>query len=326
MAPPDPADLMEQIIKATRVPDIIKQIPDYDGDTSSLHRWIINVDSVIQSFTDLNVQILPVWVNIIRSKIVGEADRALIATCAGPSWAEIKAKLIENFGDNRNLQTIMANIRMSMKNKSLQTYYLEANKLVADLSQNISLDPENQGHVPHIMRVVTHLVTAAFIDGMRNDYRQFVMARNPTSLVEANKAAVEWELASVRKSLSDAPKNFNNNKFPNSKPFNQKTVPSTSFQKPPNQNFQKNLLPFSQNVPTKFSNQNQNNQISENKDISMRTRRSNMSGISYQSNNVNNLEEEPELLEDSDETSNDEIFEENEELNFLLATADLNIT
>ena len=45
----------------------------------------------------------------------------------------------------------MSNIRMSMRNKSLEAYYLEASKLVADLSQNISLDPENKGHVPQIM-------------------------------------------------------------------------------------------------------------------------------------------------------------------------------
>lgn len=220
-------------INVAKIPDTIKTIPEYSGDTKSLKRWIDHVDTVLATFQQLDIPIFDIWVSVIRFRIIGVADHALNASGCPNNWAAIKTKLIENFGDKknlqmthasmkismgnknfnnyylettklktkitkhygdkRNLQTIFAAMRISIGNKNLNDYYLEATKLINDIEQIVSLDPIYDGYTPHVMRFANIMVTCAFIDGMPANLKSFVMAKGAKTLAEAKRFAEEWQ-------------------------------------------------------------------------------------------------------------------------------------
>jgi len=110
---------IQAALNAAKLPDSIKAIPEYSGDKISLLRWVTHVDMVLADLNALNILILQSWQLTIRSKITGEADRALIASGCDHQWQNVKEKLLENFGDKRNLQTIMAGMRKPSSSLSL---------------------------------------------------------------------------------------------------------------------------------------------------------------------------------------------------------------
>lgn len=328
---------IQAALNATKLPDSIKLIPEYAGEKISLLRWINHVESALADLNALNIPILQSWQLAIRSKITGEADRALIASGCNHNWNNIKQSLLEHFGDKRNLQTIMAGMKITMGNKQLSEYYLEATKLSADIGQNVALEATYAGQTHLIMHFANRLVLSAFIDGLNQDIKTFVMAKGPSTLAEAKSIADEYQNALQREKYYE--KKQNNN-------FKQGQFKQKKFQHNNNNNGTQNLqqLPYypqqkTQNYsyqPVSYQNQNQNQNLNQNHtqkfpsnqqnysralepDVSMRSKRSNvpMSGISYRSNAINNNETE-EVDEEQYEEEVEEL--EDEELNFHLST------
>lgn len=136
------AALVANAINTTKIPDPIKNLHEYSGDRTSLYRWITTVDNILETYqTVSHTAIYRVWGQIIRNKIVGDADKALVARNVG-NWDDIKDTLIEYFGDRRDIATITQQIPyLRQDNKSLEDYYHYTNQLIADINQKISLDP-----------------------------------------------------------------------------------------------------------------------------------------------------------------------------------------
>ncbi|CAG9811609.1 unnamed protein product [Chironomus riparius] len=235
------------------------------------------------------------------------------------------------------LQTVMAGMKITMGNKQLSEYYLEATKLSADIGQNVALEAAYAGHTQQIMHFANRLVLSAFIDGLNQDIKAFVMAKSPNSLAEAKSIADEYQNALQREKYYE--KKYTNN-------FKQGQFKQKKFQQNNNNNNTQNVqqLPYNQPQKTQnysyqpvsyqnqYQNQNQNqNQVQKipnnqqnhsralEPDFSMRSKRSfvPMSGISYRSNAINNNETE-DVGEEEYENEVEEL--EDEELNFHLST------
>lgn len=322
---------LQAALNAAKLPDSIKSIPEYSGDKISLLRWITHVDAVLADLTAMNIPILQSWQLTVRSKITGEADRALVASGCDYQWPNIKLKLVEHFGDKRNLQTIMAGMRITMGGKMLGDYYLEATKLSADIGQNVALEEAYVGHTQQVMHFANKLVLSAFIDGLNQDMKSFVMARGPTTLAEAKSMADEFQNSLQREKFYD--KKNNNEYFKQGQSRQKRFQKYQNPQTPQNfqnqqgsSHFQNQIQPVrpivQQNLPqVPRTNNNQQNYVRAlEPDHSMRSRRSNvpMSGISYRSNAINNNEAEENYVHSDEQEENNEEFLE-DEINFQLS-------
>jgi len=344
---PNEDALVAAAINNTKIPDPIKQIEKYSGDKTSLFTWISTVESVMETYQQIaHLPIYRLWGQVIRNKIIGDADKALV-THNAVDWPAIKQVLIENFGDKRDIATITQKIPyLSQANKSLDEYYQETSELVAQISQKLSLDPDNDGHVPAIMRVMTPLVVTGFVDGLRGNLPELVRTQKPTDMLEAYRSALAQSEAQDRqRERARMSRNFQTGNFQNSPRFqrinNQRSQPpqNRSFQNP-QQNFQRAPPQnFQQNQPQNSSWQNRNfNPINQrpnsgnnagnainprtqniDEDTSMRSRRSGqpMSGISYRShiNNAECVEEEDDFQPEYEAEEGDVVIDD---LNFQL--------
>lgn len=65
-----------------------------------------------------HLPIFRLWGQVIRNKIIGDADKALV-THNAVDWPAIKQVLIENFGDKRDIATITQKNSLSFPSKQV---------------------------------------------------------------------------------------------------------------------------------------------------------------------------------------------------------------
>ena len=205
---------LNDVINASKIPDPIKFLPVYQGDTKTLHHFLNAVENVIAIYEEVrlgNPAIFNVWLGVIRSKITDKANEALIARNVGNDWAAIRLTLIDFFGDKRDLSTLCQKIPYLKQNKkSVDQFYREVNELSSNINQKIVLDQRYTGHVNAVMIFVNEITKNAFIDGLNNPYNLTVRSFRPNSLEEAKSAAEEQFQSMLRNKMFDQASNSRN--------------------------------------------------------------------------------------------------------------------
>lgn len=198
---------LQQILNLTKIPDAIKSIPSYEGDPKTLSSWIQTVESTLELFIAVQgLPVYPIWVQYIRNKIVGKANETLQSNHVPNDWNEIRDTLITYFGDRRDLSTLILQIPYNKQGqKSLTDFYGEISALAADIHTKIQLDPENNGHVQAIMRILNILIRDSFIDGLNEPYSSYTRNFRPEDLREAYQCAAEQLSADKRKNKQSSP-------------------------------------------------------------------------------------------------------------------------
>lgn len=193
--------LIEASILGSRIPDTIKQLPTYSGDKKQLTTWIDLVQSTLELYRELvNTPIYPIWLRQIRQKITEKANDVLVNNHTPLQWNAMRDALIDHFGDRRDLSTLTQKIPyLKQGSQTIDSFYHECAGLASDINANLTLDPQNNGHVPAIMRVIGIMMRDSFIDGLHEPYSSYTRNARPASLLEARQYAVDQFAAGLRK-------------------------------------------------------------------------------------------------------------------------------
>lgn len=286
--------------------------------------------------------IFAVWLGAIRAKIVGRANEALISHNVPNDWQQIRARLVQVFGERRDISTLCQGIsNLRQEKKSLDDFYNEVTSLNTDISQKVQQDQNYQGHHVAVMHFVEMLTRNAFIDGLNEPYSLYTRNYRPQSLEEAYRAAQEQMLAVSRKkerfpsniSRENSQKPRGNQNFSRGNQAQaSQSFPRNSGRNPENasRNFNRNSqLPenasrnFNANFQPSSSRALQNSTPME-VDTSVRSRQSFSQPMSVSQRTRNNqiASAEQEDFVDEDETSNENVANSDEECddsNFHLA-------
>lgn len=191
---------------ASRVPDSIKLIVPYKGDKKTLSAWIASVEkklehakSLCSSTAEID-SVMPLWVSVIRDKIVDEASQALLSRHTDCEWKAIKKVLTEYFGDKRDLCALVSQIVHLQQNaRNINDFYNECKELLADIIDKLSLDNTTKHCVHTLSQSYEHMILNSFIDGLDEPYSMLTRAANPNTLLEAFQSASAQYNAAQRK-------------------------------------------------------------------------------------------------------------------------------
>lgn len=181
----------------TRIPDVIKIIPGYDGDIKGLPAWISSVEQKIECAKTLvpNAQkdnALQIWTSVIRDKISGKANEILMNNQTECNWEKIKSQLIDRFSDKRDLSSIINKIPyIKQGNKTVQEFYDECGEILADLNAKTILDPGLKPCATAIMASYEAMLTTAFVDGLHEPISSLTRTSRPNSLLAAYQHALD---------------------------------------------------------------------------------------------------------------------------------------
>lgn len=172
---------------------------------------------------------MPLWVSVIRDKIVDEASDALVARHTECEWSEMKRVLTEYFGDKRDLCGLVSQICYLKQNiRNITDFYNECRELLSDIVAKLSLDSEMKKCIKTLSKSYEDMILNSFIDGLNEPYARLTRATRPTTLLVAYQSALEQYNADQRRK----------EKFPKTQTAPQKPpFPQNTFHKAPQQGF-----------------------------------------------------------------------------------------
>lgn len=127
-----------------KIADYIRDLPIFSGDPNEFSNWISDVEGIIHFYKPNTTSAINernkfhVICKIIRRKIKGEANDALVSSNININWTEIKRVLLTYCGEKRNINTLDYQLMSCyQKGKPLEDYVEEINKILPLIANQI---------------------------------------------------------------------------------------------------------------------------------------------------------------------------------------------
>lgn len=204
-------------VQFPKIPDLIRLVPEFNGNPRNLSRWIESVEQKLEEskkFIAPNDHpiILPIWLGIIRDKIVEKANDALTASHTPLEWGSIKNTLVEYFGDKSDLSILISRLtNLRQGSLTVTEFYQTCRNLLADINAKIMVGNNTVNEAKAIMGTYESLMINAFVDGLHDTISDLTRSTRPQSLLDAYHVASEHEAAFRRrreKNSKNIPDNF----------------------------------------------------------------------------------------------------------------------
>lgn len=145
-------------------------------------------------------KVWPLWISVIRDKILDEANNVLVANHIPTDWEAIKSALIDQLGDKRDLSTLVTNISyLDQGTKDIIQFYKECRELLSDITAKISIDKELESCAKILTGSYENMIMNSFIDGLKDPYSTLTRTSHPESLLEAYQNTLDQYNADQRK-------------------------------------------------------------------------------------------------------------------------------
>lgn len=168
--------------------DLLKTIPEYNGNPVGLVRFIKTVEQISETYYDTRKINCPqniLIINTIFSKLTGAASEAVNIYNAS-NWPEIKATLLQNFGDQRDLNTLIQNLMaLRQNNETPQQFYSSCIHMLNTICNYVDLHSNNEIECVSYRDLFTKQTLRVFLTGLRDPLSSRIRARNPDSLPQA---------------------------------------------------------------------------------------------------------------------------------------------
>ena len=170
-----------------RIDLILKTIPNFDGNVNELNAFISSVNLVHDILGTLEpnldaFELSTVFLSI-RCKVVGKALQS-IKDLDIRSWTDLKETLLNSFSDRSNSVTILNNI-LNVKSIKNPCMFIEVVKTKFNEFKSRSyVENDNAESRKAITDFVEKLVITHFITNLSDPFRNYLVTRNPRSLIE----------------------------------------------------------------------------------------------------------------------------------------------
>lgn len=185
-------DRAEKVLKAMQIPQAIRELPCFNGDAVKLHSFIKAVENLTPFMTAMEgTPFFDVWIQSIRAKITGEADRVLEIYGTPTNWDEIKNNLIAYYNDKRDPVTLTRELFQLQQTGSIEDFFGKVQNLLSLLINHTNINTVEINVKTD--RISTHQENAlqVFLAGLREPIGGNVRARQPKTLKQGFDAAVE---------------------------------------------------------------------------------------------------------------------------------------
>lgn len=232
----------ESILKSLQTPQIIRDISSFNGNPVKLHSFIKSIDNLIPLLEGARgTPIYPVWMQAIRTKIVGDADTVLEIYGTSFDWEDIKNTLITHYSDKRDEISLTRDLFKLSQTTTVEEFYSRVSHSISLLVNLLNLNEENPEVKTAKNSFYQELGLKVYLAGLKEPLGPIIRAQSPKSLKEA-----------LRLCLEEGNYNYVKNPFkpvpqippkPNHQTTNLFQPPSRSIMYPPRQ-FQPPLRPF----------------------------------------------------------------------------------
>lgn len=167
----------------------LKCVPQFNGDSNELHRFLRISDQIIETYYDRvnqnnfrNVYLL----NSLLNKLEGNA-KVVVNINKVDNWDELRNVLIRNFSDRRDeacLNRDLSNLKQKF-NETANQFYDRCLHLLTIICSYVKIHEVNQNDIDLKRELYNKLTLKTFLAGLRDPLGTTVRTMKPVDLAEA---------------------------------------------------------------------------------------------------------------------------------------------
>lgn len=183
---------VERILKSLQTPQIIRDLPSFDGNPIKLHSFIKAVDNLIPLLEAArDTPVYRAWIQAIRTKIQGEADNVLELYGTNLDWPEIKNNLITHYSDRRDEVSLSRDLFKLHQTTTVEFFYGEVCNIISLLINLLNLSTNNEEVKTAKSALYQEMGLKVFLAGLKEPLGPIIRAQSPNTLKEALRLCLE---------------------------------------------------------------------------------------------------------------------------------------
>lgn len=187
------AEAVNRMMNNLKIPDAIKDLPQYRGDKNGLYEFIQNVEEILaicQPACSRNPNYTLIITRAIRNKIIGDAHDVLLMYGTETDWTQIRTNLITHYADKRDETSLIRDLhRLYQGTDTVEKFFARIIDISNTLSNSANINtPINENRVPLLVAkrsLYNSMCLSVFLAGLRDPMGSMIRAMRPTTLPEA---------------------------------------------------------------------------------------------------------------------------------------------
>lgn len=182
----------ESILKTLQTPQIIRDIACFDGNPIKLNSFIKTIDNLMPLLRQgEGTPVFTVWMQAIRSKIIGDADSVLELYGTEPNWNDIKSTLTTHFSDKRDETSLTRDLFKLTQTNTVEEFYGSVSHSISLLVNLLNLNEQNNAVIMAKKTLYQELGLKVFLSGLKEPLGPIIRAQTPRNLKDALRLCLE---------------------------------------------------------------------------------------------------------------------------------------
>lgn len=175
------------IFHSLRIPDAVKDLPNFDGNPRSLFDFISNVEEILALMPQIrNTTYERIIVRAIRNKIVQQANEVLNMYGTPVDWAQIKANLVIHYSDKRNETSLIRDLHHLRQNQmTVETFYSKVVDIFSAMTNHIKVHENDANVIIAKQSLYQEMCLNTFLSGLKEPLGSTIRSMKPKNLAEA---------------------------------------------------------------------------------------------------------------------------------------------
>lgn len=170
-----------------KIPDVVKGLREFSGVAGQFSSWKKSVDRILTIYEDIKgTSKYYGIINIIRNKIIGEADVVLESYNTPLSWDKISKCLTVHYADKRDLGTLEYQMTtLIQRGESISEFYQKVYQHLSLILNKLASMEMGQEAINVMTTSYREKALDTFIRGLKGDLPRLLSMREPTDLPQA---------------------------------------------------------------------------------------------------------------------------------------------
>lgn len=182
----------EDVLKSLQTPSSVRDLTPFDGNPLKLHQFLKAVDRVMPIMERVkNSPTFDVWMQAIRSKIIGEADTVLELYGTELEWDDIKTNLTAHYSDKRDEVSLCMDLFQLKQEGSFQNFYEKVTHIISLLVNQLLINESDPNVKLSRRKYYQEIGLKVFVAGLRPPLGPTIRAQKPKTLKEAHRFYLE---------------------------------------------------------------------------------------------------------------------------------------
>jgi hypothetical protein len=175
------------IYNSLRVPDAIKDLPQFNGNPRLLFDFLDNCEEILNFISVASGQPYgQLLLRAIRNKITGPANEVLNMYGTPLIWDEIKNNLILHYADKRNETSLIRDLhKVKQHNSTVEKFYSEIIEIYSSMVNHINIHETDTNVIAAKKALYQEMSLNSFLTGLKEPLGSTIRAMKPLSLAEA---------------------------------------------------------------------------------------------------------------------------------------------